>query len=132
MEIVVGVFGLRAGPTDVWYIYRKKMNFTLNPHFSQDDCAHPFIPPSTKCSFVEEASPRCFHINRIICEKNNATGRWYGFGPGDRNCTSRYLAQILLGRLTLQILATEAEFAEHSATPPFATHQPSLNPYGFR
>ncbi len=68
-----------------------------SPHFSQDDCSS-FYPPPTKCSFVEEASPRCFRINRIICEKNNATGRWYGFGPGDRNCTSRYLAQILLGR----------------------------------
>ena len=92
LEIVVGVFGLRAGPADVWCIYRKKMNFSLNPHFTQDDCAHPFTPPSTKCSFVEEASPRCFRINRIICAKNNATGRWYGFGPRDRNCTSRYLA----------------------------------------
>src|SRR5437879_5069454 len=101
------------------------MNFSLNLHFSQDDCI--LLPPANQVLFLEEASPLCFRINRIIREKNNATGRWYGFGPGDRNCTSRYLAQILLGGLTLQILATEAEFAEHSATPPFATH-PSYFP----
>jgi len=85
-------------------------------------------PPSTKCSFVEEASPRRFRINRIICAKNNATGRWYGFGPGDRNCTSRYLAQILLGRFNATDSRNRSGFAEHSATPPFATQQPSLKP----
>src|SRR5207245_2132585 len=87
LKIVVGVFGLRAGPADVWCIYRKKMNFSLNLHFSQGRLLILLPPPSTKYSFVEEASPRCFRINRIIREKNNATGHWYGFGPGDGNCT---------------------------------------------
>src|SRR5947209_13515772 len=106
------------------------MNFSLNLHFSQDDCI--LLPPANQVLFLEEASPLCFRINRIIREKNNATGRWYGFGPGDRNCTSGYLAQTLLGRFNATDSRNRSGFAEHSATPTFATHQPSLNPYGFR
>jgi len=49
LEIVVGVFGLRAGPADVWCICHKKMNFSLNLHFSQDDCSS-LYPPPTKCA----------------------------------------------------------------------------------